>query len=179
MTKGGGIKATNVVDIVASAWVQEKLRQIGICKPVISDSTARRWLKKLGWQYGKHSNGMYVDGHERADVVLYRRAFVRRWTEYERRFQIDKDGKPLPLSTQQPLSRMQQPARLILVTHDESVFFQNDTRQNHWGHGSTNGTPRPKGDGQSLMVSDFLTTEWGPLRDEVRCVIPHSLLASP
>jgi hypothetical protein len=71
MTKGGGIKATNVVDIVASTWVQEKLRQIGICKPVISDSTARRWLKKLGWQYGKHSNGMYVDGHERADVVLY------------------------------------------------------------------------------------------------------------
>jgi len=30
--------------------------------------------------------------------------------------------------------------------------------------------PRPKGDGQSLMVSDFLTVEWGCLCDNNRCV---------
>jgi hypothetical protein len=180
VAKGGGIKATDVVDIVASARVQEKFRQIGICKPSISERTARRWLMRLGWKYGRHSNGMYVDGHEQADVVEYRHAFVARWGGYESRFHIDNDGKPLPLPlpTEKPLPHTLQPARLILVTHDESVFFQNDIRQNHWGHGSTNGTPRPKGDGQSLMVSDFLTMEWGPLRDEVRCVIPLSLLAS-
>ena len=33
-----------------------------------------------------------------------------------------------------------------------------------------NPAPKPKGDGQSLMVSNFLTTEWGHLRDGDRCV---------
>ncbi|KIJ31364.1 hypothetical protein M422DRAFT_186136, partial [Sphaerobolus stellatus SS14] len=26
---------------------------------------------KLEWQYGKKHNGMYIDGHEREDVVTY------------------------------------------------------------------------------------------------------------
>jgi hypothetical protein len=71
VAKGGGIKATDVVDIIASMWVQEKFRQIRICKPLISECTARRWLMRLGWKYGRHSNGMYVNGHEWADVVEY------------------------------------------------------------------------------------------------------------
>ena len=29
--------------------------------------------------------------------------------------------------------------------------------------------PKPKGEGQSLMVSDFLTAEWGRLRNNNRC----------
>ncbi|KAI0245324.1 hypothetical protein BJV78DRAFT_1277445 [Lactifluus subvellereus] len=33
-------------------------------------------------------------------------------------------------------------------------------------HANSAGAPKPKGEGQSLMVSDFLTTEWGHLHDE-------------
>ena len=60
---------------------------------------------------------------------------------------------------------------LILVTHDESTFFQNDERKTCWSHQDSRPTPKPKGDGQSLMVSDFLTAEWGRLCDGDRCII--------
>ncbi|KAF8269701.1 hypothetical protein EI94DRAFT_1500911, partial [Lactarius quietus] len=51
---------------------------------------------------------------------------------------------------------------LILITHIESTFYQNDQHQVHWGC-SGSGALKPKGEGVSLMVSDFLTTEWGHL----------------
>ena len=160
--KSSFIKAQDVCEIVASVRVQMKLTQLGIDKPSISLSTAHRWLAKLKWRYGKRKNGMYFDGHERVDIVAYRNAFVDRWADYEMRFQIwDDDGNPLPHS---------HPLPLILVTHDESVFFQNDERTTCWGRQDRNPAPKPKGDGQSLMVSDFLTTEWGCLRDGDKCV---------
>jgi hypothetical protein len=37
-----------------------------------------------------------------------------------------------------------------------------------------NAAPCPKGEGQSLMVSDFLTADWGRLCDEDRCVLLYS-----
>jgi hypothetical protein len=46
--------------------------------------TARHRLKKLDWQYGRKRNGMYVDGHEREDVVQYRNEFLKHWKEYEK-----------------------------------------------------------------------------------------------
>ena len=55
--------------------------------------------------------------------------------------------------------------RLIFVTHDESVFYQNDFCNTHWIASTSKATPLPKGDGQSIMVSDFLTSEWGCLLD--------------
>ena len=105
---------------------------------------------------------MYIDGHEREDVVAYRNAFVHRWVvEYETRVLIwDANGNPLaPLSDSRPL---------ILITHDESVFYQNDEKTTCWSHQDSRPAPRPKGEGQSIMVSDFLTTEWGRLRDGER-----------
>ena len=61
--------------------------------------------------------------------------------------------------------------RLILVTHDKSTFYQNDQHQIYWGCLGKNVTPKPKGEGLTLMVSDFLTADWGPLHDDDRCVI--------
>ena len=63
------------------------------------------------------------------------------------------------------------PLPLILVTHDELTFFQNDERKTHWGHQDSWPAPQPKGEGQSLMVSDFLTAEWGRLRTSDQCII--------
>ena len=42
----------------------------------ISESTAVRWLKKLGFKLRKVSKGIYVDGHEREDVVQARHDFI-------------------------------------------------------------------------------------------------------
>jgi hypothetical protein len=59
----------------------------------------------------------------------------------------------------------------VLITHDESIFYQNDQWQVYWGCLGKNIVPRTKGEGLTLMVSDFLTADWGPLHDEGRCVI--------
>ena len=158
-SKAGYVKAQDICEIVASEKLQGMFLKQGICKPSISLSTAHRWLAKLNWQFGKKKNGMYIDGHERDDVVAYRQAFVHRWADYEMRFHIwDNGGGPLARSP----SNLHP---LILVTHDESTFFQNDERRTCWNHQDSRPTPKPKGDGQSLMVSDFLTAEWGRLLD--------------
>ena len=168
--KASFIKAEDVCEIVASERIQLMFTQLGIHQPSISLSTAHRWLSRLKWRYGKRSNGMYFDGHKRDNVVAYREAFVHRWAEYETCFQFwDDNGNPLPRHSNSVL--------LILVTHDKLVFFQNDERKTSWGHNNSAPAPKPKGKGQSLMVSDFLTMEWGCLCDGDRCVVPFFLVA--
>lgn len=90
--------------------------------------------------------------------MTYQRAFVHRWVEYELQFPIwDDNGNPLPCpSNLRPL---------ILFTHDESVFFQNDQRKTCWSYQDSGPAPKPKGNGQSLIVSDFLMAEWGCLHN--------------
>jgi len=139
--------------------------QLGIRKPSILLATAKRWLGKLNWHYNKMKNGIYIDGHERDDVVAYQQAFVYRWADYKARFQI-WDGNGIPHSHHPTDSHP-----LILITHNESKFFQNDERQTCWNYQDSQPTPRPKGNGQSLMVSDFLMAEWGHLCNGSRCVI--------
>ena len=38
----------------------------------ISERSANRWMLRAGWVYGRNKKG-YCDGHERPDVVEYRR----------------------------------------------------------------------------------------------------------
>ena len=50
-----------------------------LCEP-----TARRWLIKLGWQHTKIKKGVYLDGHEREDVVSYcQNIFLPKMLEFE------------------------------------------------------------------------------------------------
>ncbi len=165
-TKGRCIMAKDIVDIVSTPRLQGLFSRAGITKPSISERTAHHWLTRLEWQYGLPQKGMYVDGHEREDVVKYRQAFIERWKQYEKRFHLwDNDGNPLPLPKGFPVPGAIGRFRLILVTHDESIFFQNDLQKSRWSHKSDKPTPSSKGDGQSVMVSEFLTSDWGRLCD--------------
>jgi hypothetical protein len=82
----------------------------------------------------------------------------------------DKDG-----NTDKTLSGFAVPPglafKLILVTHDELTFYENDRQQNCWSHKNDKATPQKKGEGTSLMVLDFLTTEWGQLTHGDECVL--------
>jgi len=44
----------------------------------ISLTTAERWLRKLGYQPRTHRKDIYMDGHEREDVVAARKVFLER-----------------------------------------------------------------------------------------------------
>jgi hypothetical protein len=144
--KASFINAQDLCDIVAGKRLQSKFAQMGIEKSGISLLMAQQWLEKLKRCYGKVKNRMYIDGHERDNVMAYRKDFVERWVGYETRFQIwDNDGNTLP--------RPPDSFPLILVMHNESTFFQNDERKTCWSHQDSRPSPKPKGDGQSLMVS--------------------------
>jgi hypothetical protein len=75
--KAGFIKAQDLCDIVAGERLQSKFAQMGIEKSGISLSTAQWWLEKLKWCYEKVKNRMYIDGHERDDVMAYQKDFCR------------------------------------------------------------------------------------------------------
>jgi len=36
----------------------------------------RNYLKKLGYIYAKIKKGIYINGHEREDMVFYRKIFL-------------------------------------------------------------------------------------------------------
>ena len=107
---------------------------------------------------------MYIDGHERQDVVEYRKGFVECWKEYEKRFVIyGNDGNVLSTPTGFPVPQGLR-FRLILVTHNESTFYENDRHKTQWISDNAKAVEK-KGEGQSIMVSDLLTSEWGRLTD--------------
>ena len=37
----------------------------------------------MQWRYGKATKGMYLDGHEQADVIEYRKGFLVCMQEYQ------------------------------------------------------------------------------------------------
>jgi len=51
----------------------------------IVESTAQRWLKlRLGYECKETKKGVYIDGHERPDVIKEREAFIDQLDRYER-----------------------------------------------------------------------------------------------
>lgn len=42
----------------------------------LSAKTARKWLNKMGFEFKRFTKGIYVDGHERPDVIEYRSKFL-------------------------------------------------------------------------------------------------------
>ena len=88
--------------------------------------TAQRWLHQMGWHYGKQKRGMYIDGHEREDVIKYREEFIGRWKEFEKQMVLyDNDGNISNIPAGFPVTQGQ-PFKLMLLTHDESTFYEYD-----------------------------------------------------
>ena len=48
----------------------------------ISERLAARWMQRLGWKYEVWEKGLYIDGYEREDVVLYRKKFAEKFVYY-------------------------------------------------------------------------------------------------
>ncbi|KAF7304186.1 hypothetical protein MIND_00650700 [Mycena indigotica] len=79
----------------------------------------------------------------------------------------DANGTPLsPRGFPLKGSQAGRPFRLYHITHNESTFYANDRRKAMWIYDSFKNKPLPKGEGVSIMVSDFLTPDWGRLVHE-------------
>ena len=60
--------------ILAGSTVRENGdidRQAGICS-----KTARKWLNRLGYKWKEVQKEVFFDGHEREDVIEYRKTFL-------------------------------------------------------------------------------------------------------
>ena len=121
----------------------------------ISHKMACWYLQALGYRYQSTPKGQYVDGHEREDVVAYRKkVFLPKWKEIMDQMAVwDKDLKEHLLSGERK--------RVIAWFYDESVFYAHDRRKKGWYHKDTSAKPYAKGEGASLMIANFVSADFG------------------
>jgi hypothetical protein len=100
-----------------------------ILKSPLSERTARRWLLKLGWRRTVVRKGVYMDGHEREDVVKYRNeVFLPAMARFEARMAKfeGSDLKQVDPVLEDGWKRM------IALFHDECCFHANDEARSLW-----------------------------------------------
>jgi len=132
----------------------------------ITERTARRWLRSLGFEPTLTKKGVYIDGHERADVVEYRKLYIKKWDVWAATHApppLCSDVEPSQSSVPLPLLLTGQPSRkLVLIFHDESTFHANEDQGWMWAEKGKM-IIRPKGQGRGIMVSDFIDEHNGYL----------------
>ncbi|CAG8645634.1 8845_t:CDS:2 [Cetraspora pellucida] len=96
--------------------------------------------------FEKYKKSIYFDGHEREDVVEYRKRFLEEMRTLERRMARYKESiMELILPVLGVGER-----KLILVTHDKCSFCANDGKREIWVHDEKMPL-RKKGNGKSIM----------------------------
>jgi hypothetical protein len=108
----------------------EILPALGISpKQPISERTARRWLVRLGYRRTLIKKGVYMDGHERPDVVQYRTdVFLPKMAEFEARM-TQYHGPDLKV-----VEPVLPPGvkKVIAYFHDECCFHALDYMRSAW-----------------------------------------------
>ena len=158
----------NMTSISFCHWVNENLLPNSVLEPGyprrISIQTALRWLHELGFEVLDKKKGVYIDGHERDDVVKHRRKFLRQMiasgflTKESAPSEEVKEAFPDDIESP-PLARRE---KNIFIFHDESTFNANDDESLQWGQYDSQ-IIRPKSRGSGIMVSDFITENDGYL----------------
>jgi hypothetical protein len=98
-------------------------------KTPLTIRTAQRWLIKLGWTHTIVKKGVYMDGHERLDVVHYRNEeFLPAMLKFEERM-VHYEGPEL--TRVEPKLKPGE-EEIIPLFHDECCFHGNDEKNHAW-----------------------------------------------
>ncbi|KAJ7498272.1 hypothetical protein B0H11DRAFT_1713093 [Mycena galericulata] len=163
---GKFVSAKAIVRYVATPEFQARLR----VKRKISIRTAQSWMKKMGYRWKKEPRGMYSDGHEREDVVYYRQnVFLPRWRALQARARhYNSYHTELEIEIDAGMRAwMSSDKRIVVIwVHDESTFYANDRRDLRWVHESEKASIKPKGEGASQMVGDFVSDTYGWMKSK-------------
>ncbi|CAG8517448.1 13040_t:CDS:2, partial [Cetraspora pellucida] len=149
-------------ETVKSYIEQKILPQLNVESSSISIRTARRWMQKLGFYYKRHQQGVYVDGHERPDVVAYRHIFFQKVAEFDQ-FMSKWHDEGCEFRIFPQLSNGEK--EHVWVTHDETTFYAYDGPCAVWCPEEEQPL-RKKGLGLGIHISDFMTEMIGLLKDE-------------
>ncbi|KAF8990335.1 hypothetical protein BDQ17DRAFT_1433842 [Cyathus striatus] len=151
---GKHVCAQDIVDYLDLPDVKARLR----LKKTVSLATAQRWMILMGYRWIQASNGQFVDGHEQPDVVKHRQeVFLPVWAQLVKFANKWTDSGELI----QPINKSDSNLTHVFWFHDESTFYAHDQRKTRWVHESEKAMPQPKGEGISLMVSDYVSADYG------------------
>jgi hypothetical protein len=89
----------------------------------ISSRTCLAYMHKWGYQFRRQGQNIYFDGHEREDVLIYRKNWAQRMMNY-RALMRDYDGNGLSVYPNLQGNEKEH----IWVTHDETYFYANDNK---------------------------------------------------
>ena len=95
---------------------------------VICSRIARKWLGKLGYEYKDVRKDVFVDRHERANVVEDCKNFLKRLEElkpYIVEFEEDGTMKPKIYPADYAVGGDER-RPIIVITHDECTFSANN-----------------------------------------------------
>ena len=81
-----------------------------------------------GYSYDERRKGVYYDGHERSDVVIYRNEWLKRMFSYKK-YMKDFDGD---MNIVLELQLGPEEKEFVQVTHDECHFYANDGQWKIW-----------------------------------------------
>ena len=158
----------NLTSVTFCQWVNDCLLPNSNLEPgfprKVCLEVARQWLHKLGFEVLSPSKGMYIDGHEREDVVKERGVFLRQMVEIGF---LHPDQAPPPESQRAfpsdiPLPSTEVRKKTVVFFHDESTFNSNEDQHFQWGKKGEH-MLRPKSKGAGIMVSDFVNERHGYL----------------
>jgi hypothetical protein len=95
-------------------------------------ATTYNWLQRLGFYKSESKKGVYVDGHEREDVIRYRQeVFLPKMEEllaYTTQYNKKSDGTWEPIYT----SLLIGVKRHVFYFHDKSCFHGYDYKKTIW-----------------------------------------------
>ncbi|KAF8589590.1 hypothetical protein K439DRAFT_1332372 [Ramaria rubella] len=131
---------------------------LGFHGKTIAHQTAWIWLKKLGYTKHWHRKGIYVDGHERKDVVRYQGIFLEELAKLEQFIIQYNDVHMDPLPLQLPPGQRQH----HFIFQDELTFHANDLEDSVYLAPGEQELQK-KGRGRLVHVSDFVIESTGRL----------------
>lgn len=95
---------------------------------VIRLCIAQRWLCKLGYEYKDLRKEVFVDGHERSDIVEDRKNFLKKMEELKPYMVTFEENGTMKPKIYPPDCAVGGDNRrpIIVITHDECTFSAND-----------------------------------------------------
>jgi hypothetical protein len=121
--------------------------------------TARRWLIKLGWHHTLVKKGVYMDGHEQADVMEYQQSvFLPTMAEFKRRMARYEGPKLRHVAPNLAPGECE----IVPNFHNESTFHANEESRSAWLRKDEQPL-RKKGRGKLIYASAFINPETGRL----------------
>ena len=147
-------------------WINNSLLKNSTLEPgfprTVSLTTSLRCLHHLGFLVLTPKKGVFVDGHERPDVVAQRKEFLRKVMKIGFLQFTDaptpEAAKALPADIEPPIAERRE--KLVVFCHNESTFQCNDDQNMQWGYKGEK-MMKPKSKGAGIMVSDFVDQHHG------------------